>query len=913
MIKKLKSIFLVVLIFAFFVNIFYPITVFADPSPRPAKTPEEKATSWTYFRGLSYCILEGRRNYSKEYDYVGTNILTKSDVESAKFWLDGTFKPAIGYSLLTPNKETYSCGDSGWIEGAFLDLGFSDMFAAAESLGFEKVKMSDGVSVYQKIGDYSIEEFRSAVGQHVNPEGDFDNAAQYIQELKAFSAGCLGKSNLSYLKTDALSESQQEDVQDKYKYTLKYYDKNIRDVVTGVYKGVAHGTNVWYRVNINGDKADNGKAECYNDGSWSKTLGSLKDSVNSRVEDYKKAIEALMASGSGEEVAEDLFSIGAAVTTGSKVTCGSLVAGVGWIVCPLIDAMSAMNDGMWNFVENILFVNPLSDSSVGIYESWGIMRNLANIIFVIVFLIIILSQLTGAGVTNYGVKKLLPKIIVVAIAVNLSFILMQLAIDVTNIVGRGLYEAIINSPKITLTEPNWGLFLDMVINGGGTIATAGLVLAGGAVVMGFPAALLALVPALLSVAVAWFAAVITLIFRQAAIPLLAMVAPLAFVAYLLPNTEQWFKKWYKLLLNMLMLYPMAALIFAGARFAGNVIIGEALDEGESFKVLMGLMVIGLPMFSLPFISRQGAPMLAKLNGALSNIGKRVTAPVGDFSKELSKNAKVRADNAAMNNPRNAFGRVRQRYLRFKSRRGAVNQNQQAEFNRGEANYISDEAINNETFRGQMAAGGAAGADRRALASAINVRAEIETKEVKAANAVIDHFNFSAADIQNVAKGAGNIRGVQVDDAMREAAIMRSGAVSTVEDMEGIIKSSGSMTESQRRALVGTITSNGFTSKAGYLGGKTLGDIQAGNITNQATLDKAIVETVEGMKISAEDLVAMDAHALKRIKEVVSDSSQAVDQKAVDALRAQANRAKTDDILISKTKSAQVEPLDGLAV
>lgn len=910
MIKKLKSIFLVVLIFAFFVNIFYPITVFADPSPRPAKTPEEKATSWTYFRGLSYCILEGRRNYSKEYDYVGTNILTKSDVESAKFWLDGTFKPAIGYSLLTPNKETYSCGDSGWIEGAFLDLGFSDMFAAAESLGFEKVKMSDGVSVYQKIGDYSIEEFRSAVGQHVNPEGDFDNAAQYIQELKAFSAGCLGKSNLSYLKTDALSESQQEDVQDKYKYTLKYYDKNIRDVVTGVYKGVAHGTNVWYRVNINGDKADNGKAECYNDGSWSKTLGSLKDSVNSRVEDYKKAIEALMASGSGEEVAEDLFSIGAAVTTGSKVTCGSLVAGVGWIVCPLIDAMSAMNDGMWNFVENILFVNPLSDSSVGIYESWGIMRNLANIIFVIVFLIIILSQLTGAGVTNYGVKKLLPRIIVVAIAVNLSFILMQLAIDVTNIVGRGLYEAIINSPKITLTEPNWGLFLDMVINGGGTIATAGLVLAGGAVVMGFPAALLALVPALLSVAVAWFAAVITLIFRQAAIPLLAMVAPLAFVAYLLPNTEQWFKKWYKLLLNMLMLYPMAALIFAGARFAGNVIIGEALDEGESFKVLMGLMVIGLPMFSLPFISRQGAPMLAKLNGALSNIGKRVTAPVGDFSKELSKNARVRADNAAMNNQNpSRFTSLRQRYLRFGARRKAINQNQQAELNRGEASYISDEAINNETFRGQMAAGGADGADRRALASAINVSAEISAKEVKAADAVINRLDLTAKQIQDVASGASSsVKGVAVDNAMREAAIARAGAVSTVDDMEAIVASSGSMTPDQRRTLAGALGSNGFKAKAAWYNGATMGKIQSGGITSTADLDSVVAETIKKADISAEELMAMDADALTKMHTVMATMGAS----EVAKLKKVAAEAVTNPLLSSKIKEDRVKVLTDLA-
>ena len=80
-----------------------------------------------------------------------------------------------------------------------------------------------------------------------------------------------------------------------------------------------------------------------------------------------------------------------------------------------------------------------------IHVVWTYLRNITNIIFVIFFLIVIYSQITGIGISNYGIKRTLPRIIIAAILVNLSYLICILAVDVSNILGvgfRGIFESI---------------------------------------------------------------------------------------------------------------------------------------------------------------------------------------------------------------------------------------------------------------------------------------------------------------------------------------------------------------------------------------------------------------------------------------------------------------------------------------
>ncbi|MCX6728162.1 MAG: hypothetical protein NTV39_00110 [Candidatus Saccharibacteria bacterium] len=338
---------------------------------------------------------------------------------------------------------------------------------------------------------------------------------------------------------------------------------------------------------------------------------------------------------------------------GDDNSCGAQVSGIGWIICPVLSSLTKLDDGMWKLVRNLLNVNPI-DQSGTFYQAWGSIRSIANAVFVLFFLVIIFSQLTGAGITNYGVKKMLPKIIVAAILVNISFLIIQLAVDLANIIGSSLYNFIVGlAPTYTV---DWGSAFNMLE--GGVAALTGAVVAVAAA--GGPTALFFIMLGLaLIAALGLITAVLTLIFRQAAIIILALLAPLAFVAYLLPNTESWFKKWRGLLLSMLIMYPMAAIIFAGAQFAAATIIGKGTDF---WNIMIGLTMMALPLFSLPFIARQGGAILSRVNGALAGVAKRANQPIQSWSKSHADAAaaEYRADNG---------GRLRHGFGRYSPARG----------------------------------------------------------------------------------------------------------------------------------------------------------------------------------------------------------------------------------------------------
>jgi hypothetical protein len=316
-------------------------------------------------------------------------------------------------------------------------------------------------------------------------------------------------------------------------------------------------------------------------------------------------------------------------SSGGAPTCGSVVSGTGWFLCPIMTSLAGLSDLMWNIVQSLLTVNPLSQADP-IYKAWNVIRNIANVVFVIFFMMIILSQVSGFGIDNYGIKKLLPKIIICAILVNVSFIFIQIAVDLSNIVGKGLYDVIMGMAGKMPTKANFGSLLSEAIAVGSGAAAFGIA---AAVVGSSGAVLWLLAPSILMAVLAFLSALVTLSLRQAAIPILAILAPLAFVAYLLPNTEQWFKKWKDLLVTMLMLYPLASIVFAGAQFAGLAIYAN----GNNFWWhMVGMVVMALPLFSLPFLARKGGAILSAAQAGLTKLAENARRPFTAYAGEKSQ-------------------------------------------------------------------------------------------------------------------------------------------------------------------------------------------------------------------------------------------------------------------------------------
>ena len=129
---------------------------------------------------------------------------------------------------------------------------------------------------------------------------------------------------------------------------------------------------------------------------------------------------------------------------------------------------------------------------------------------------------------------MLPRLFIAAVLVNISFYLCALAVDISNILGASVYS----------------FFQNIEVSGGGTGGTSTwATVMGPILIAGIGVALLVMFVISLPALLAFALVILILIARQAFVILLIVMAPIAFVAYLLPNTEQWFKKWWKAFLS----------------------------------------------------------------------------------------------------------------------------------------------------------------------------------------------------------------------------------------------------------------------------------------------------------------------------------------------------------------------------
>ncbi len=344
---------------------------------------------------------------------------------------------------------------------------------------------------------------------------------------------------------------------------------------------------------------------------------------------------------------------------GEEEKSSCVIDGVGWIVCSAANFLAGVSDGIYGLVENMLKVPIVNtntgDSGNGVYNAWTIMRSFANVTFVIVFMIIIFAQLTGMGVSNYGVKKTLPRLVIAAILVNVSFWVSAIAVDISNIAGAGIYD-LLSGVKESMgigISSNWGAIITALIAGNGLAVAGGAVVAGAAVATGvaissgggLALAFLA-IPLVLSAVLAVFILAFILIARQALIVILIVVSPLAFVAMLLPNTQKWFTKWRQTLTSLLLMYPVVSLLFGGAQVAGLAILASAGSVSDPIaggvSIITGQMVMVAPFFFLPSIIKKFSG--GNLDSIASNISNRGKRLIGGVSRKAGKSALGRSWN-----------------------------------------------------------------------------------------------------------------------------------------------------------------------------------------------------------------------------------------------------------------------------
>ncbi len=326
------------------------------------------------------------------------------------------------------------------------------------------------------------------------------------------------------------------------------------------------------------------------------------------------------------------------------------IEAIGWIVCPVVRFLAKTTDAMYGMIRSMLLVQPAiidQSNSNSAYTPWTRVRDLANVAFIVVFIIIVYSHLTSAGISNYNIKKMLPKLIVGALLVNLSFWISGLLVELSNLVGTNIFKLIGGAADTmypaTITEEvdayaglgGWDKLALIAIGvGGAAIAASGIV------------TVAIFLPLVVSAGLAILTVLIVLTVRQALIVMMVIISPLAFVAYLLPNTEGLFKKWWGLFKSLLLLFPIISFIFASSALASVILTnvsntseGEAPGDLASFAMsVMAAAVSIIPLFITPILMKVTTGALGQITGMVNNKNRGLIDRSKNYARDKQKDA-----------------------------------------------------------------------------------------------------------------------------------------------------------------------------------------------------------------------------------------------------------------------------------
>lgn len=359
---------------------------------------------------------------------------------------------------------------------------------------------------------------------------------------------------------------------------------------------------------------------------------------------YKNKPEKINACKQGQSAKIETPSDGDGGGEEEKNSCG--VDGIGWLVCPLMSFAGGLGDASYSAISYFLSIDSGifdSKSNGGLEQAWKFFRDIANAVFAVIFLWVIFSQISNVGVSNYGIKKILPRLIIGALLVNLSFYLCRLTVDLSNILGfslKGVLEGAASGVGTQSAEV--GTF--------NTLIVGGLALVG----VGLFIFLAVSIPTILALLLALLVVLVILIVRQAVVILLIAISPLAFAAWLLPNTENLFKKWVSMLRGLLIVFPVISLLYGAGKLAGAVLAAVGTNDPNNPKETMQVAALAasiLPLGATPFVIKSSLNSLGSIGAKIGGLSGAATGVLKNSAKNTTR---MNAAKARINDVKNAW-------------------------------------------------------------------------------------------------------------------------------------------------------------------------------------------------------------------------------------------------------------------
>jgi hypothetical protein len=261
-------------------------------------------------------------------------------------------------------------------------------------------------------------------------------------------------------------------------------------------------------------------------------------------------------------------------------TCEGSIPVLGWVICAITEAADNIIGFMESTVKGLLRVEPkMYGEGLGgvnkLKTAWSAIRIIATVAMVGIALFMIISQMLSLDmVSAYTVKKMVPRLVIAIIAIQLSWFLFTTLIQIVNVLGDGLQALLyapfggpekINNITAILAEyykshavagATWQSFTTV----GAVVGVFGLgvaIMAGAGSAIGLLLGSLA-ISIILAIAVVLF----VLIVRLVLIISLLVIAPLALVAWIMPNTQNLWSKWWSMFFKLLLMYPLIVLMLS---------------------------------------------------------------------------------------------------------------------------------------------------------------------------------------------------------------------------------------------------------------------------------------------------------------------------------------------------------------
>jgi len=822
--------------------------------------------SMLYYKAISRCLDAGAYNYSSYWPWDNQDI-SATNVNSGKWFNNSSSGQPVGIYLKgslngVDDEGRVKCGDGALVSSALSLWGLGAVDVICHS-GFQGVDLGSNQSIetcqkgtkFELSGDGSTNVdnaglFRTYIKDQIygGNEPNLSNAQNYIYYRHTLNQSCIQGIDSSGNQPSSTPASSDN----KYGYNgVKWVDSVNKEVLTGSYIG-----NLKTDTDVILSATDSGRDSSV---GVHKTCAEVVGLMNQYADDFLK----LLLKDDTAAAAETKAGTNSG-NTDQASSCS--IDGIGWIICPVVNFLAKIADGAFKYLANNFLSTSASIVSTDsdTYRAWTVMRSIANVAFVIAFLIIIFSQITSVGISNYGIKKLLPRIIIAAILVNLSYFICQIAVDLSNILGYSLQSLLAGLvPPSTGISGTWSGGSFWTNTAGGVIAVG----AGAAIAW---ASLAALIPVLLAAVVALIMILFILVARQALIILLVVLSPLAFVAFLLPNTSDWFKKWQKAFTAMLMLFPIIALVFGASRFASGILtdVFSANEAGDTNNLgqIVSAAILVLPLFVVPGLLKKSLDGVGSLGTKMNGWGEKLGGMAGRKGSEAYGNSRV-AQYKKYVGQEDAKRRALIQSGTYSGRGGNYNpRNLMSKMNKG---------INESKYSGEFG--------KRALTQGYAIADAQDAEGIKNSTSLLDNMRINGqpltqAQMMEIALGGdvtngktGSERSVlskagNFDTYSRIAAVQKAGKIATVSEAHQLLEASADPSNASiRKSIASAIAGSSVVGKAPYLGGKTIGQIEQGT----ASVNGAALDALKSGKITAESLSVGDPTAISKLVEVAS--------------------------------------------